>query len=32
MMDAVCALDCGGGETCPDGTTCIQLEVGWVCA
>jgi hypothetical protein len=32
MMDAVCALDCGGGETCPDGTMCIQLEVGWVCA
>lgn len=32
MQDAVCALDCGGGETCPTGTMCIQLEIGWVCA
>ncbi len=31
MQDAVCALDCSGGQSCPDGTVCIQLQAGWVC-
>ena len=31
MPDAVCALDCGGGKTCPTGMTCRNLTGGMVC-
>jgi hypothetical protein len=32
MPDAVCALDCSGGKTCPTGMICQNLTGGQVCA
>jgi hypothetical protein len=31
MPDAVCALDCNSGKTCPTGMTCTNLTGGHVC-
>ncbi len=28
---SVCTLSCGGSNNCPSGSSCAELESGWIC-